>query len=72
LNPKLSRHFANSLRAKVIDSYQLRSRNPLQPTRVFLAVLTYADHGHRNALAHSLPRGKQKSEIRNWKIEMGK
>jgi hypothetical protein len=66
---EFSRQFPGSFGAKIIDSYELRSRDLLQSPGVFLAVLTNPDHGYCNSFAQLDPR--RKSETGNWKTETG-
>jgi hypothetical protein len=65
---KFGRQLPGSFGAKVIDSYELRSRDLLQRSRVFLSVLTNPEHGYCNSLAQLHPR----LEIRKPKIEIRK
>jgi len=71
-DPKFGRHLPGSFGAKVIDSYELRSRDLLQRARVFLTVLANPEHGYCNSLAQLHPRlenRNSKTENRNSKTE---
>jgi hypothetical protein len=63
-NSQFRRHFPRFFRPKVVDTYEVRSRELFQYSGMLLAVLPYSDDSYGNSIAHLVHLG-------NWKMENG-